>query len=321
MTFQGGSEVRPRVFVVTLAFCLTACVLCLLGCEQANETYKQSASPAITEKASIDNETVSPASASFAEPSAEPTDDAIGENIAQVVLNTDDGVHQLNVNTEYIIDLDGDSVPDRLLLQNYDPWPCDVLYNTEKINPDYGTWIGQAHLIRRTDGSSALICQQDGNDSWSVTCIYTFTSGKASKAEYRDYEYSLFSPDTLQLTGQVFYFLGNQAVSIEATINIDFTLTLGNDGWFTVITAFGPDVPKREHRAKVDIPMQRLENGAYVDATLPAGTRVYPQLIDEAQTRMIIKTDDGTLWMYTRDSAGLHFEEGDLFDGCTYAGP
>jgi len=119
----------------------------------------------------------------------------------------------------------------------------------------------------------------------------------------------------------VYYFLGNQTVSIEAVIGEDFTLELCNDGWFTVISASDTSMPEREYRAKVDIPMKRFEKGAYVDATLPAGTRVYPQFINEAQTKMIMKTDDSTLWMYTRDSAGLHFEEGDLFEGCMFAGP
>lgn len=80
-------------------------------------------------------------------------------------------------------------------------------------------------------------------------------------------------------------------------------------------------LPEAAYRSKTEVPMRRLENGEYVEALLPAGTRVYPLFIDEAQTRMIMKTDDGALWMYVRDSAGLHFEEGDQFEGCTYAGP
>jgi hypothetical protein len=201
----------------------------------------------------------------------------------------------------------------------------------EKINED-DVWqrITQAHLIRRADNSIALIYQQNGDQDQCTTSIFTFADGEAVRTEYRDDSYNALTPESLLLTAPVFYFLGNQTVSNEAAIGEDFTLTLGNDGWFTVISASDSGMPEREYRAKVDIPMQRLGNGGdvnstlhgvHVDDTLQAGTRVYPLLINEAQTRMIIKTDDGTLWMYTRDSAGYHFEEGDLFDGCTYAGP
>jgi hypothetical protein len=235
-----------------------------------------------------------------------------------VTLTTEVGIHQLETDIEYIADLDGDGVQDSLVLRNNEQlWGCDVLFNGEKINADDWAWIGQAHLIRRTGDFIALIYQQDGSDDYRSTSIYTFADGKASKTEYCNYAYSALTPDSLQLTAPVYYFLGNQTVSIEAAIGEDFTLTLGNDGWFTVIT----DWQGREYRAKVDIPMQRLENGEYIDATILAGMRVYPQLIDASEMRMIMTTDDGALWMYTRDSARYHFEEGDLFDGCIFAGP
>ncbi len=240
----------------------------------------------------------------------------------KLTLN-DVGVHKLDLNTEYSVDLDGDGVPDTLRLHNNNPqWSCEVLFNGDKINDgDDWQWISQAHLIRRAGNSVALIYQQDGDGNMCTTSIYTFTDGKAKKTEYRRYAYSFLTDDSLLLTTPVYYFLGNQFVSIEAAINADFTLTLGNDGWFKVITEHDSGSAEDVYRSKTEIPMLRLENGEYVEAKLPAGTRVYPQFIDEAQTRMIMKTDDGALWMYVRDSAGLHFEESDLFDGCTYAGP
>lgn len=305
---------RNRLLTAAITMCFVIFLLSLSGCKRESKTAGQSASPEAAETASAGIE-------------AAPSDEAgpaAPIPAEQEILNFDAGVYKLETNIEYIADLDGDGVPDRILLRRNDPpWSCDVLYNGEKINEgDDWKLISQAHLIRRADDLTALIYQQDGDGGICTTSIYTFADGIATRAEYCPYAHSFQTPDVLQLTAQVYYFLGNQGVSIEAAIGEDFTLELGNDGWFTVIPAFfDTSMPEREYRAKVDIPMQRFENGAYTDAALPAGTRVYPQLINEAQTKMIMKTDDGTLWMYTRDSAGLHFEEDDLFEGCVFAGP
>ncbi len=318
--FREVNQVRYKLCVVATTLCFMVCVLSLIGCEQKNS--EQSQSPDITESAGIEHIAAPTASAPLAEPSDDASAKVSGDEEHELSFRNV-GVLKLDTNTKYSFDLDGNGVTDTLELRNNEPqWSCDVLFNAKKINnSDDWTSISQAHLIYRADDSVALIYQQDGDGGNCTTSIYTFTEGKAIKTEYRRNAYSLKAHDSLLLTAPVFYFLGNQAVSIEAAINKDFTLTLGNDGWFAVITEPYSGKLENKYRAKVDIPMQRFEDGKYTDATLPAGTRVYPQLINEAQTRMIMKTDDGTLWMYTRDSAGLHFEEGELFEGCTYAGP
>ena len=329
---------RYRIFIMTAVLCIAVFLLSLTGCKQVSDKLQQPTGPDVPGAVTSGNITASPSLPPSEAPSMKPTGAPTGTpsdvpsaaavvetpvNAEKELQNTDAKLIQLALDIRYKLDLDGDSVSDTLLLRNNKPqWSCDVLFNGTKINDgDDWTWISQAQLIRHTGASPALIYQQDGDDGRCTMSIYTFTDGKAVKVVYRQNAYSRLTPDSLVLTAPVYYFLGNQAVSIEAVINKDFTLTLGNDGWFSVVPAFGSNLPKREYRAKVDIPMRRLENGSYVDATLPAGTRVYPQLINEAITRMIMKTDDGALWMYTRDKAGLHFEEGELFTGCTFAGP
>jgi len=267
------------------------------------------------------------------------------------------GIYLVEDNVTYIIDMTGDGVPGSLTIRR--PayaldylWGYEIVqitphglmwieYNDERVDL-HREWMDYGAIMRRDDGSVALFISSNDYDQPN-TVILTIIDGRLRVIDSVSFRIAELDYYSMELQGNIYYFLGNQFLYGMVGLTDDFSIIYPEDGWFNVRLRtsaprfayhdLGPwDSFEEEWKPafedpegfviilRIDLRLKRYVNGEYEDDILFAGSYIRPRKMDIGLTRAIIEDKDRNLWLLTRNDLPSGIPEGDVFDGCTYAG-
>lgn len=274
------------------------------------------------------------------------------------------GIYSIEENTTYNIDMNGDGVLEPMTIRN-SSYLADFLwgyktiqvicaggmwieYNGERIELDC-EWMQYGAIMCRDDGSRALFISS--NDySYPSTAIYSVIDDKLSFVDSIDLEIVKLDYFSMELDGNIYYFLGNQYLNGEVGLNEDFTIIYPDDGWFDVEKrTSAPSIAYHDFEhgdswdemmeppfvdldgfiyiLRIDLSIRQLLGSECVYDTLYAGTHIRPLKMNLDLTRAIIESEDGRQWLlvpdedYPASNGDEFYHEDEIFDGCEHAGP
>ena len=275
------------------------------------------------------------------------------------------GVYKIQENMTYLIDLDGDGRQKPLTIRNssytadflwgYDIVPITVSgtvwveYSGEKVELSFES-IAYAAIMRREDSSCALFMSSNEYDQ-PYTTILSVKDGSLTIVDNIRLQIAALQYFSMDLFGDIYYFLGNQHLSGTVGLASDFSIIYPEGGWFNVKmrtstmlskyqeykggngvygdyvgTEYFYDADGFIYTARIDLPLKRIVGEEYKAAVLQAGTRIRPLKMNIELTRAIVESSDGRLWLlepehYPDTGQSISFKEDAIFDGCTHAGP
>jgi len=237
------------------------------------------------------------------------------------------------------VDLNGDGKTEPLTI--YPGLGAWVEYGGQKtvFVPDTPADIQYGAIIRRDGGGAALVVELSIIDSQKAN-IYAVNNGQLQETDELGFAIANLAPDSIDVYSLVTYFLGDQILYGTVGLSADFKIVYPSDGFFNVAKSsdpvlqyFGNPVTSDWFTLKVDLPVQKLVNSQYVDATMSAGTQITPQKMNLDVTKAIVEDSSGATWLLTADrssdrvwpsyrlASGTLLPEEQVFDGCIYAGP
>lgn len=241
------------------------------------------------------------------------------------------GIYELANNVIYELDFNGDGVSEEFALvdttqeytmvRNGELETCTGdkdLYLTINgaVYADTGIRYGSyAYLLKKENGSIGLAVCGELPGYHFLFYLYRMDGAEPVLMFDEMLQLSQLTMDSFFLSGTI-SFLGTRPACIGCTLNEDFSVTYQNDGFY--------DLGHRPLTTKVDLSVEMLENGEYIEKTLPAGSTIY--LTGTNKTGCcLFELDDGSAGRFYFEVRGFSSyidgkQEEDVFNGIVYAG-
>ncbi len=215
------------------------------------------------------------------------------------------GVYEIAKNTAYLLEVKDDGVKISIYIKditNADGNECTTLVvdGTENNAMDITAYKMKAYVIRKENGNVGVLVSGEGSsDIRYNTYVYGVNGNKAVLKTGAGYETASLTTQSITLRG-IRNVFGTWVISNVCVLKDDFSIEYSGDGFFTVHSS----VNERKYlNTKIEIPVQMLKDNVYTDAALPAGSRIYPTSIGNANNRICL------VFQTENDSTGRLFTD------------